>query len=149
MHPEFTKKSELMWSMIPDEYELCKGAPRDVENALNFCEIDVLAFQTGYVKASIYQVLKRLDFTKPQKVRICRLGLMYVEWPGQRREMRELARLLIVVADENFVLELSKISESSVDKDKSRKANIILYKILNSRMDLRMVVPLPRSPRRY
>lgn len=149
MHPEFTKKSDLLWSMIPSLDELKEGAPRDIENALNFCEIDVLAFQTGYVKASIYQVLKRLDFTKAQKVRICRLGLLYVEWPGQRREMRELARLLIVMADENFVLELSKISENSLDKDKSRKANIILYKILNSRMDLRMVVPLPKSLRRY
>ncbi len=149
MHPEFTKKSELMWSMIPDEYELCKGAPRDIENALNFCEIDVLAFHTGYVKASFYQVLKRLDFTKSQKVRICRLGLLYVEWPGQRREMRELARLLIVVADEGFVLELKEISESSTDKNSRRKANIILYKILNSRIDLRKAVPLQKSLRGY
>ncbi|MBS1728795.1 MAG: hypothetical protein JST51_18915 [Armatimonadetes bacterium] len=149
LHPEYVRKNDLLDAMTPSLLELRNGAPRDIDRAIDLCEVDVIAFRIGYKKAAIYQVLKTLDLSESQKRRIQMLGISYVTWPGQRREMRELGRLLIVVADQEFVLRLVDISENPLDLNQRRKADILLYKILNSRTDLRNRFELPKLPKRY
>ena len=130
LHPIFCKKADLLGDLIPDLKELREGAPRDIDRALDFCEIDVRPFRMGYLKGMFYQVLKRLDLTNAQKRRIQKLGLSYVNWPGQRREMRELARLLIVVADKKFVEDLRAIADDGATKGASEKVGLSSTKFL-------------------
>lgn len=143
LHPEYYRNEDLLWSYIPQPEELTEGAPRDIDRAIDFCELDIRGFRMGYLKAELFQILKRLTLSKSQKVRVQELGIAYIKWPGNRRELEQLARLLIVVADSKYVLALKSLAEESELKNQRGKAHMFLYVILNSRMDLRSVVPLP------
>lgn len=130
--------------LLPNEENMLLGDATELEKAFEFLETDILAFRTGYWKAEIFTKLKHVMLPLLFSSRVRDLALTYVRWTGYRREYYQLCRLTILHADAALVLELDKICSDAAEKDQLKKARSLLYRILNSRQDLRAIVPLEK-----
>lgn len=142
LDPEISEAYKDLFELMPDYEGLRKGLTDDLEKAFEFCETDILAFRCGYEKAEIFEILKSSHLSPKYCQRVRDMILMYIQWPGIRREFRELSRLAIPYANEGFVESLNEIYLTGSDKLERKKAQILLYKVLNGRSELRSIVPL-------
>lgn len=126
----------ILFEELPFE-DFLEGRTEAIDAILDFLEIDVLAFRCGYVKQWCYHKLKSLPVNQKQTERLRRLALDLCQCSGQRRELRELARLLIKLADKPLLQELRLLADEPENKYTRQKAQRVLQVILNSRLDLR------------
>ena len=126
----------LLFDELPFE-EFMRGESAAIDAILDFLEIDVMAFRCGYAKEDCLRVLKRFDLTPQQVERLKRLTLAMCQFRGQRRELADLTRLMIPLADQNFLRDLEDLSLNVDDLHNKRKVERVLKVILHNRPDLK------------
>jgi len=144
LNPQIYTAYEALGELTPKDSDLLKGDATELEKAFEFLETDILAFRCGYWKSQICNLLKKVPLEPPHVQRVKKLALTYVLWPGFRAEFRELSRLTIIHADEDLIRDLEKVCDEAEDEAVLKKARSLLYRILNSRVDLREVAPLEK-----
>lgn len=77
-----------------------------IENAVVYLEVGPRYFRSGYYRGWIARALKRAPLTSEQRRRLRKVVLRDVTSRRVGFEFRELARLAIVVADEDFISRL-------------------------------------------
>jgi len=114
------------------------GDPDAIDSILDFLEVDIPAFRCGYAKESFFRMLKRLHVSELQKERLRALALARCGSLEYRREDAELRRLMINLADHQFLERLTSLEESSIAKAR-HKCQLMRKVILGERKDLRSV----------
>ena len=118
------------------EKDFLAGETWAIDAIIEFLEVDIPAFRCGYAKERYYRKLKSLALTEQQKDRIKNIAFKMSQSDNYRREFRDLARLMVKLADREFVEKMKSISENSTPNIKF-KIRIILETILQNRLDLR------------
>lgn len=141
LDPQLSEAYSALFELMPDEAGLAKGEVNELEKLFEFLETDIHAFRCGYWKAEYFTLLKKLKLHPNHSARVRNLALNYIEWPGYRREFRELSRLAILHADQKFVEKVKHLYEEDQDEAVRQKAKIMLYKVLNSSHEFRTLCP--------
>lgn len=102
---------------------------------IDFLEIDIPAFRCGYVKEKFLRRLKSITLTDSQQARLKRAALGLVSNGAFRREFGDWSRLMIVLADDEFVAALRDFTES-IEAGTARGAERMLKVVLENRPDL-------------
>lgn len=116
----------------PLDLRFRSGEEEAVNEVIDFLVIDSPAFRCGYVKEKWLRRLKSLLLTPAQKQRLKQAAISICASPHFRREMVEWNRLMIKLADADFVKALFILREdpNELVREKARR---MLYVILNSR----------------
>jgi len=111
------------------------GDPDAVNAIIDFLQIDVPAFHCGYAKEDYLRKLKAIELTEEHRERLRQYGLRLCGMPQHRREIAKAGRLMILVANREFVEELQKLAngDSRWIKDRASK---MLAVVQNGRKDL-------------
>jgi len=137
--PQSDRRDEFL-SILFDELpfkDFLEGKLEAINSILDFLEIDVLAFRCGYAKQWCFHKLKVLPLNEKQIVRLRQLVVAMCQYKGQREELRELARLMIKVADKPLIKDLQGLTRNGDNEYVKQKAERVLNVILNSRHDLK------------
>lgn len=111
------------------------GKELAVHSVIEFCEVDIPAFRCGYAKQRYFRKLKSLPLSDAHQVRLRRLAVDLCRGPNYGREMRDLSRLMIVLADHDLVDQLTELA-ASPDVLIAKKSSRVLKVILDHRRDL-------------
>jgi hypothetical protein len=115
------------------------GESHAIDEVLNFLEVDVPAFRTGYSKESYYRKLKKLELNPTQIERLRTIALNRCASPEYRREDSELRRLMIRLADAKFLQRVLELPDGN-NRHAARKRLLMVEVILVGRKDLRKAV---------
>jgi hypothetical protein len=124
----------ILFESLPFE-EFLTGNPKAIDTFLDFCEVDKPAFHVGYMKEWIFRQLRYLPLSERQQQRLRDLSLYYTSLPQYRREAAYLNRVMIKLADKDFVERLRNISQSD-NVYVGAKAERLLEKLRPHRKDL-------------
>ena len=113
-----------------------QGDSEAIDAILDFLETDIPAFRCGYAKEKFYRRLKNMSLTQNQIDRVKTIALDQCASDCYRREFRDLARLFIRLADQNFVEQLRMLKDDPNGKV-CFKSKLMLNTILNNRDDLK------------
>ncbi len=128
---------ELFWNTLqPVEERMLAGDAVAIDQIIDFLAVDLPAFHCGYAKEWYLRKLKSLPLRIDQQERLRGLALEQCRTLTYRREFREWCRLMIRLADKGFVEALLPLTES-VHGFIWLKSNLMLYKVLNNRPELR------------
>jgi len=116
------------------------GEPVAVSEVIELLEVDVPAFRVGYTKEWYYRKLKRVQLSPAQAERLKAIAMLRCSSKEYRREDSELRRLMIRLADHQFLQSLRNLPVST-NPYVRRKRALMLEVILRGRKDL---VGLPR-----
>jgi len=122
--------------LAPLEHPFLAGDPAAINAILDFLEVDVPAFRCGYAKQKYFRKLKSLSLDEGQEERLRRLAYELVRGPNYGREIADLARLMIRLADASLIRELQELAKDSDDIVR-KKSQRLLNVILENRPDLR------------
>ena len=111
------------------------GESESINAILDFIAVDIPAFRCGYAKEKYLRRLKSQRLEPSQMERIRKIGLAMCGSESYRREFRDLARLLINIADSAFV-ESVRALQTGPDGIVEFKCKLMLKTILNVRKDL-------------
>jgi hypothetical protein len=106
-----------------------------IDEVITFLEVDVAAFRTGYSKEWYYRKLKALKLNATQVERLQEIALRRCASPEYRREDSELRRLMIRLADSEFVQRVRALPDSP-NPHVQRKKTLMLEVVLRARKDL-------------
>jgi hypothetical protein len=106
-----------------------------VDSVIDFLEIDIPVFRCGYEKEWYLTKLKSVSLIPEQRDRLKSSALNLLRNPHYRRERRDWARLMIIIADETFVEDLRTLSYSP-DHFVQQNSRRMLKTILANRRDL-------------
>jgi hypothetical protein len=120
----------------PLHQEFGSGDPDAVHAIIDFLEVDVPAFRCGYAKEDYLRMLKTIFLTDDHRERIRQYGLRLCMVPNHRREIQEAGRLMILVANRDFVDQLQGLAGNDNEWIR-KKANKMLGVVQNGRKDLR------------
>ena len=121
--------------LIPLRTSFRQDALSSVDKVIGFLQIDIPAFRCGYEKEWYLTKLKSVPLTLEQSNRLKKSALDLVSNSHYRRELRDWARLMTILADEPFVASLRTISNST-DHFIQQNARRMLKTVLNNRGDL-------------
>jgi hypothetical protein len=110
-----------------------------VDEVLEFLAVDVLAFGCGYAKEKCYRRLKHVELSPSQIGRIKDIALKRCASNEYRREDSELRRLVVKIADLEFLENIAGISAGDSSRVAEHKKRMI-ESILAGRKDLREAV---------
>lgn len=122
-------------SLEPLDARFHNGDEQAVDEVIDFLKVDIPAFRCGYVKEKWIRRLKSTPLTAEQKERLRRAALSLCVSPHHRRELTEWNRLMIKLANKEFVAALLKLTETS-DEFVCAKAQRMAHVILNERRDV-------------
>ena len=94
-----------------------------IEMAVRFLEADPLFFRSGYIKAELLRVLRRVQLSDDQKERLRSVIVERIR-SGGRREFREYCRLARSLVNSEF-RQIVKKEMASTDQRVSRRAKWI------------------------
>jgi hypothetical protein len=127
--------TQQLFGMLPIE-EFGSGNPQAIDAMLDFLEVDVPAFRCGYFKEWCYRRLKGLPLTPEQEQRLRQLAVDLSQARGYRREIIELTRLMIKLADKPLMVRLHQLVTMR-NKHIQKRARRMLTIIEHNRIDLR------------
>ena len=128
----------LFVKLEPLEQAFLAGDPQAIDAILDFSEVDIPAFRCGYAKQKYFRKLKSLSLNKAQEERLRRLAYDLCRSPNYGREITDLARLMIRLANDPLIRELQQLSRDTDDRVR-KKSQRMLDVILHNRVDLRTV----------
>lgn len=132
----FNKASEDLFKELKKyEKDFLVGNSQAIDSIINFLEIDIPAFRCGYAKEKYFRKLKSLSLNENQKERLRNLAYNLCLSDNYRREFRDLVRLMIKIADANFIQRLKQLNEKSDDIVKF-KVKIMSEMVSQNREDL-------------
>jgi hypothetical protein len=126
----------LFDKLQPLEQPFLAGDPKAIDAVLEFAEVDIPAFRCGYAKQWFFRKLKSLPLNKTQEARLRQLAYNLCRSHNYGREIADMARLMIRLADKPLIRELQRLSEDS-DELARQKSRRILDVVLHHREDLR------------
>lgn len=126
----------LFEKLEPVERPFLAGDPKSIDTVLEFAEVDIPAFRCGYAKQWFFRKLKSLPLNETQEARLRHLAYNLCRGPNYGREIADMGRLMIRLADKPLIRELQTLAESS-DELVRRKSRRMLDVILHHRADLR------------
>ena len=144
-HEATTKELEAFWAELKYFYQgvlqplrkpFLANQVTAVNEVLDFLAVDVPAFRSGYTKEWYYRKLKAMQLSAAQIERIKLIALSRCASPEHRREDSELRRVMIRLADEEFLERLRQLPPSPNPRVGRKKA-LMLEVILHGRKDLR------------
>jgi hypothetical protein len=112
-----------------------KQTESSINSVIAFCEIDIPAYRCGYAKQIFFKKLKVIPLNEKQKKRLMELALDVCSTLTCRVEIKELTRIILKIADKEFVEKLTALTLSSqvLVKLKSKR---MLERLQNHRKDL-------------
>ncbi len=105
------------------------------DEILEFLSVDILAHRCGYLKEHFLKEIKRIELTSEQQQELRQISLTLCETYNFHREFRRWCRLAIIIADEDFIRELKKLS-TSLNRYAQIKSKWVLDMIARHRKDL-------------
>lgn len=140
---EITTARNIFWKAFEDlfnelgkyEKDFLAGDSDAIDSIINFLEIDIPAFRSGYAKEKYFRKLKSLSLNENQKERLRNTAFNLCSSDSCRREFRDLVRLMIKIADPDFIGSLKTLEKTSNDIVKF-KVKIMSETILQNREDL-------------
>lgn len=105
------------------------------DDVIEFLAVDITAHRCGYAKEWFLTKLKSVELTSSQKLKLQQIALNLCESYYFRREINYWSRLMIKLADKDFVNKLNALSNSS-NRYAQIKAKWLIDKILHHRKDL-------------
>ncbi len=105
------------------------------DDVIEFLSVDITAHRCGYAKEWFLTKLKSVELKTSQKLKLQQTALDLCESYNFRREINYWSRLMIKLADQNFINKLNALSNSS-NRYAQIKAKWLLDKILHHRKDL-------------
>ncbi len=135
---ELKRRVEFFYRMIlhPLQEPFLAGHSPAIDEIVTFLEVDVAAFRSGYSKEWYYRKLKALKLNATQVERLQEIALKRCASLEYRREDSELRRLMIRLADSEFVQRVRALPDSP-NVRVQRKKTPMLEVILRGRKDLR------------
>lgn len=106
-----------------------------IDEVIDFLEIDIPAFRCGYEKEWYLGKLKSVSLNQNQRDRLKNIAIELASKPHYRRELRDWGRLMIVLADDPFVINLRTLSDSE-DHFVQQNSRRMLKTVLENRRDL-------------
>ncbi|HET9801907.1 MAG TPA: hypothetical protein VFP96_01600 [Candidatus Acidoferrum sp.] len=126
-------------ALTPRRAAFLKGNSQAVDEIISFLGVDVPAFRTGYDKEWYYRKLKKLSLSEEQIATLRRIALARCASNEYRREDSELRRLMIRLADMEFLEEVAAIASKKASRVEGHKRRM-LQVVLAGRKDLREAV---------
>ena len=121
--------------LIPLEIAFRQNAPTATDDVIEFLSVDITAHRCGYAKEWFLTKLKSVELTSSQKLKLQQIVLELCESYNFRREINYWGRLMIKLANQDFVEKLYALSNSS-NRYAQVKSKWLLDKILHHRKDL-------------
>lgn len=112
---------------------------QDIDEILDFLEIDIPAYRLGYQKEIFYRQLKTEILTSGQITRLSSIVCSLCAAPHYRREFRPAIGLMTKLADESFIGRILELADSDSEYAQ-RKAVRLLTTILSQRKDLELAI---------
>ena len=100
------------------------GDVRGVEPAIKFLKADVYESRSGYLKEYLWRYLNRVPLSDRQSRRLIEVARKYLA-RRMTREFRSMCRLVHRIADEEFIIEVQSLAESSSDERIRRRAQLL------------------------
>ena len=117
------------------EKDFLAGDSEAIDSIINFLEIDIPAFRCGYAKEKYFRKLESLSLNENQKEKLRNIAFNLCSSDSYRREFRDLVRLMIKIADADFIEKLKTLEKTSNDVIKF-KIKMMSETILQNREDL-------------
>ena len=138
---EFHRKNDELYvlKIYPLEKQFRENQHLAFAELVEFLSVDIAAFRCGYAKEVFLQWLKQTSLTASEIIEIQRVALKMCETENVRREFRRWCRLMIKLADVEFVLKLKEIS-SNKSRFPQLKSKWMLEIIQQQRLDLRKII---------
>lgn len=121
--------------LVPLEAKFQTQSLSAVDEIIEFLSVDIMAHRCGYAKEFFLTKLKRLELSSEQKQKLKQISLDLCEVYNFHREFRRWSRLAVKIADEDFLWELKKLSESS-NKYAVIKSKWMIETLIRHRKDL-------------
>jgi len=112
------------------------GNEHAIDEALGFLAVDILAFGCGYAKEKCYRRLKHVKLSPSQIGKIKEIALSRCASNEYRREDAELRRLIVKIADVEFLEKIAAIAAHDGSRVAGHKERMIRA-VLDGRKDLR------------
>lgn len=131
------KLDTLFGSKIePLETKFCENSNAALDELVEFLSVDIPAFRCGYAKEVFLQLLKNSVLTEKQVTNVRKVAIEICTTNNVRREFRRWCRLMIKLADAEFVFSLKELlnSENLYTRLKSKW---MIELIRKHRLDLR------------
>jgi hypothetical protein len=112
-----------------------QGDEQAINEVINFLAIDTPAVRSVYIREKWLRRLKAIQLSSHQQQRLKQIALSHCAGHHFLREMREWNRLMIKLADKEFLRSASPMMDADHPVVKA-KARQMLFTILNSRQDL-------------
>jgi hypothetical protein len=108
---EFLQRNDELFvlKLYPLEKNLRENPHSAFAELVEFLSVDVAAFRCGYAKEVFLQRLKQIELTASETKEVQQIALKMCETENVRREFRRWTRLMIKLADEQFVFKLEKL----------------------------------------
>jgi hypothetical protein len=136
----FYKEAGVLNAILkPLTKRLLAGDEQVIDDVLEFLATDVPAFGSGYTKEKYYQKLKSFDLSRSQKENIKDIALQRCASTEYRREDSELRRLMIKIADLEFLEKVASVPARDGSRIAGHKERMIVT-ILDNRKDLREII---------
>lgn len=134
----FFEMHNQLWNrkLDPLQQRFSEDPRGTVDGVIDFLEIDIPAFRCGYLKEHFLQKLKAVELDATQKWRLKQATIDLCARMNFRRELRYWSRLMIKLADIDFIAELQEIARHSAGR-KFNAAQHVLDTVLENRKDLR------------
>jgi len=138
---EFLQKNDSLYSLkiYPLEKNFWETPHSAFAELIEFLSVDIAAFRCGYAKEVFLQRLKNIELTAIEIKQIQQVALKMCETENVRREFRRWCRLMIRLADAEFILNLSGLSKNGNSLTRL-KANWMLELLERHRTDLRKAI---------
>lgn len=124
---------EALDSAEPEE----PWSSRDIETILDVLAVKAFCFRSGYHKEHLCRRLKKYELKPQQCARLREIYSDYLTNRVYRRELADLARLMIRHADSGTVRVLESLELEAGSEKLKRRYRIFREMILNQRKELR------------
>ena len=106
------------------------------DDIINFLEVDIPVSGSGYKKEKFYRRLKSMVLGRQQIARLQEIAIARCASAEQRREDGELRRLMIQLADDEFLRRVANIPDDAGARVRHKKS-LMIEVVLKGRKDLR------------
>jgi hypothetical protein len=132
-YAQFCKVFEDLQTAVPDE----PWSSKDIETNLDILAVKSICFRSGYYKEHICRRLKKYELKPQQSARLREIYADYSTNRVYRRELADLARLMIRHADSGTVRLLESLEREAGSERLKRRYRVFRGMILNQRKELR------------
>lgn len=134
---EFYEQLRVLGVLLEDiRKRVQDGSSKAIDELIEYLAVDLPAFRSGYAKERFYRMLKKASLTQAQIDRLREIALARCASSEYRRDDSELRRVMIRLADLDFLNRVAAIPSSTgsrIERHKRRMFEVVL----GGRKDLR------------